>query len=52
MEICRSELPAPTPIPGDPAGSVRCHLHTSGPRLAGAPIADYIATARPAGVGA
>ena len=33
MDICREEMPASTPVSG--GGVVLCHLHTSGPKLAG-----------------
>ena len=33
MEVCRREDPDPYPAAGDT--TVRCHLHTDGPRLAG-----------------
>ncbi len=37
MDICSTEFPEPFAIPG--GGEVRCHLHTSGPNLAGQPLA-------------
>ena len=40
MDICRSEFPDALPIPS--GGEVRCHLHTSGPTLAGAPLANLV----------
>ena len=36
MDICRVVAPEPTPIQG--GGTSRCHLHTDGPVLAGAPL--------------
>ena len=33
MNICREEMPVPTPVNG--GGLVRCHLHTTGPKLEG-----------------
>ncbi len=36
MDICHAEFPEPYPIDG--GGEVRCHLHTSGPNLAGRPL--------------
>ena len=36
MDICREEMPAHTPVDG--GGTVACHLQTSGPKLAGAPV--------------
>lgn len=38
MDICAVEAPAPTEVPD--GGTVRCHLHTEGPRLAGATVLD------------
>ncbi len=38
MDICREEAPPTTPIAG--GGEVACHLQTSGPTLAGYPLAD------------
>ncbi len=37
MDICREEMPEATPVNG--GGVVRCHLHTSGPKLEGRPVA-------------
>jgi oligopeptide/dipeptide ABC transporter ATP-binding protein len=37
MDICRREVPAPFLAPD--MTEVRCHLHTSGPMLAGRPVA-------------
>ncbi|MEM7272635.1 MAG: ABC transporter ATP-binding protein [Actinomycetota bacterium] len=42
MDICRTEMPAPTPA--HHGGEVRCHLHTSGPELGGASVVEYIET--------
>jgi peptide/nickel transport system ATP-binding protein len=39
MDICREEDPAPSTTSG--GTTVYCHLHTSGPRLAGAPLAEF-----------
>ena len=36
MDICREVMPAMTPVDG--GGDVACHLQTSGPVLAGAPL--------------
>ena len=36
MDICREEVPERTPLAG--GGEVACHLQTSGPALAGAPL--------------
>lgn len=36
MEVCAESLPDPTPVDG--GGTVRCHLQTSGPELAGKPL--------------
>lgn len=36
MDICHTEFPEPFMIDG--GGEVRCHLHTSGPTLAGQPL--------------
>lgn len=38
MDMCRTENPLPFIAPD--GTSVRCHLHTAGPRLAGRPVAD------------
>lgn len=43
MDICARERPALTQFAG--GNSVACHLHTSGPRLAGAPVKDLLAAA-------
>lgn len=40
MDICRDEMPAPTPA--HHGGEVRCHLHTSGPELAGESVVEFI----------
>lgn len=55
MEVCRVEDPPPTPLSG--GGSVSCHLHTSGPMLAGGSVVDLVADPtrrieRPAGADA
>jgi oligopeptide transport system ATP-binding protein len=36
MDVCRTEVPLLTPAQG--SGEVACHLHTAGPRLAGASV--------------
>ena len=36
MDICRREMPEPTPIDG--GGWAACHLQSTGPRLGGAPL--------------
>jgi hypothetical protein len=36
MDICRTV--DPPPFEGDDGTTVRCHLHTEGPRLAGASV--------------
>ncbi|MEU7814804.1 oligopeptide/dipeptide ABC transporter ATP-binding protein [Pseudonocardia sp. NPDC049154] len=36
MDVCRTEVPRLTPAQG--SGEVACHLHTAGPRLAGASV--------------
>jgi oligopeptide/dipeptide ABC transporter ATP-binding protein len=38
MDVCRVEMPAHTPVEG--GGTVACHLQTTGPVLAGRPLAD------------
>ena len=38
MDICREVMPEPTPVDG--GGEVACHLQTSGPVLAGAPLSS------------
>ncbi|MEU6262740.1 ABC transporter ATP-binding protein [Saccharopolyspora shandongensis] len=38
MDVCRSVVPEPTPVDG--GGTVRCHLHTSGPVLAGGSVLE------------
>lgn len=40
MDICTEKDPEPTPTPD--GGTVRCHLHTEGPGLAGASIAPLV----------
>jgi peptide/nickel transport system ATP-binding protein len=39
MDICHDVFPDALPIEG--GGEVRCHLHTSGPKLNGAPLAEF-----------
>jgi oligopeptide/dipeptide ABC transporter ATP-binding protein len=36
MDVCRTEVPLPTPALG--SGEVACHLHTTGPRLGGSSV--------------
>jgi oligopeptide/dipeptide ABC transporter ATP-binding protein len=36
LDVCHTEFPEPFPIAG--GGEVRCHLHTTGPELEGAPV--------------
>ena len=43
MDICRQEMPIPTAARH--GGYVRCHLHTSGPKLAGETVVDFIRSA-------
>lgn len=43
MDICREQVPDPTPA--HHGGTVRCHLHTSGPELAGESVVEFIRTA-------
>ncbi len=43
MDVCREEFPEPFALDG--GGAVRCHLHTSGPKLAGRPISALEPTA-------
>ncbi|MDF3311879.1 ABC transporter ATP-binding protein [Rhodococcus sp. T2V] len=38
LDICSSDVPEPFVL--DNGGVVRCHLHTTGPKLAGRPIVD------------
>jgi len=49
MDICSQVEPEPTPTVD--GGSVACHLHTSGPKLAGRPLAELAkpAPTNPAG---
>ncbi|MBE9375202.1 ABC transporter ATP-binding protein [Saccharopolyspora sp. HNM0983] len=47
MDVCRTERPAETPVLG--GGTVRCHLHTSGPGLGGNPLPDPDAALDPTG---
>ncbi len=42
MDICREVMPDPTPA--HHGGDVRCHLHTSGPELAGESVVEFIKT--------
>lgn len=49
MDICREEMPAPTPAHG--GGSVRCHLHTSGPKLGGESVVEFIKTSASGAIG-
>ena len=42
MDICREVMPEPTPA--HHGGDVRCHLHTSGPELAGESVVEFIKT--------
>ena len=42
MDACHTHMPHPTHA--HHGGRVRCHLHTSGPNLAGAPVADYLSS--------
>ncbi|HWL41579.1 MAG TPA: oligopeptide/dipeptide ABC transporter ATP-binding protein [Ilumatobacter sp.] len=39
LDVCRRERPADTATLA--GGTVACHLHTSGPRLAGRPLAEF-----------
>jgi oligopeptide transport system ATP-binding protein len=48
MDICRTVVPLPTPVIG--SGEVACHLHTSGPQLAGASVRQ-LRTPHPTAVG-
>jgi oligopeptide transport system ATP-binding protein len=48
MDICRTVVPLPTPTIG--SGEVACHLHTSGPQLAGASVRE-LSTPHPTAVG-
>ncbi len=45
MDVCRTEDPPAFVAPG--GTTVRCHLHTTGPELAGAPVASLAATRPP-----
>lgn len=38
MDVCREVAPEPYPVPG--GGTVRCHLHTAGPRLGGRSVRE------------
>ena len=40
MDICREEMPEVTPA--HDGGTVRCHLHTSGPELGGESVVEFI----------
>ena len=42
MDMCREVMPEPTPA--HHGGTVRCHLHTSGPELAGESVVEFIKT--------
>ncbi|WP_308257511.1 ABC transporter ATP-binding protein [Pseudonocardia lacus] len=44
MDLCRTEVPQPTRAHG--SGEVACHLHTSGPTLAGASVRSLGAARR------
>lgn len=44
MDICHNEMPGVTPAIG--GGTVRCHLHTSGPKLNGASVVPLLLEAR------
>lgn len=46
MDICTTEEPPQIPIDG--GGVAACHLHTSGPRLNGQPLNDFIRDQAPA----
>jgi oligopeptide/dipeptide ABC transporter ATP-binding protein len=41
MDVCKEHFPDWTPVAG--GGQVACHLHTSGPRLAGRPLSTMAA---------
>jgi len=45
MDICTTVDPEPTPTVN--GGTVACHLHTSGPKLDGRPLAEFSGAARP-----
>lgn len=38
LDICHQEFPEPFPLPG--GGEVMCHLHATGPKLAGRPLVE------------
>lgn len=40
MDICKEEMPAPSAA--HHGGEVRCHLHTTGPELAGESVVEFI----------
>lgn len=40
MDICHDEMPGETPVNG--GGTVRCHLHTSGPELNGGSVVQLL----------
>ncbi len=40
MDICHDSMPDPTPVEG--GGTVRCHLHTSGPTLNGKSVVPLL----------
>ncbi|WP_081736803.1 ABC transporter ATP-binding protein [Arthrobacter sp. MA-N2] len=50
MEICAQKAPPKVEIPG--GGVAKCHLHTSGPVLAGRPISSLTAAGTGTGTGA
>lgn len=49
MDICSQEMPEPTPA--HDGGTVRCHLHTTGPELGGESVVKFIKTANRGRVG-
>lgn len=49
MDICKEEMPEPTPA--HDGGTVRCHLHTTGPELGGESVVDFIRTTARGSVG-
>lgn len=40
MDVCHEEMPGETPVVG--GGTVRCHLHTSGPKLNGKSVVPIL----------
>ena len=44
MDVCHREFPEPYPLAD--GGEVRCHLHTTGPELAGGPLTALAANRR------